>query len=331
MKKVFFFYLMLVIIFTPMTVFAHVKWFTDVNPERVEIDSILSPFFFCMAILTAICLGLLSLYIPEFEKVAKIRQLQQKAEYFSFPDAYLKYGTALALIIQIQAGTLFAPEFFLHNSSSLILVWAIIGLLVIPNLYSTKLAALILLGFYISFTFHHGIFHMLDYSFYLGIISYYLLIQTKWERFKFYLLYMLTGFSLCWLAIEKWVYPSMTLNIIEQFAVPTFGFDPALFTIMAAFIEFGIGYCWIMGILNRLFSIIFIVIITLTTLLFGYTEFIGHFLLYIIMILFLVDNPVKYSPMNLNYFKTKHGQFLFIIFNFFLILSTFFLVYYRFA
>src|SRR5690606_5863849 len=111
----------------------------------------------------------------------------------------------------------------------------------------------------------------------------------------FPLLYIITGISLCWVAVEKWVYPNMTVNIIEAYNVPTFGFEPTIFIVMAAFIEFIIGYSWIAGILNRSLGIIFTIILILTTMLFGYAEFIGHFMIHVILITFILEGKPLYK------------------------------------
>lgn len=94
----------------------------------------------------------------------------------------LKYGTAVALIIQVTNGTLFAPEFQLDSILMTVLAWITIGLLLVPHHIATKLGASILLVLFIMVTVKHGIFYMLDYGFYVAIIGVLLVGSTKLEN-----------------------------------------------------------------------------------------------------------------------------------------------------
>ena len=112
-----------------------------------------------------------------------------------------------------------------------------------------------MLGLFLYIWSYSGWFHMLDYGFYLAIIGVFLVGRTKLEKTGFPFLYLGTGLSLCWVAVEKWVYPYMTTDIIERHGVPTFGFAPELFVVLSAFIEFVVGYLLVVGILNRLLAV----------------------------------------------------------------------------
>lgn len=314
----------------PRSSFAHVKWFTDVEPERINIENVLSPLFFIMAFVSAICLGVLLVIMRRIEYTDMVKRLQRYRFRTKFTYGFLQYGVALSLLVQVVNGTLFAPEFHLHAGFPTVLIWIVILLFLIPNRISVRIASFILLILYIDYVVEYGLFHMLDYFFHIGVIGYFILIKTKWDRFKIPVLVTSLGFSLCWLAAEKWIYPGMTLSIINVHGVPTMGFDPRLFTVLAAFVEFSIGVSWLMGILNRFFAIIFTFVMAVTTMFFGYLELVGHFLLFVLMIVFIAQNEtVKNMPKK--FCRTLKGQMLFLSVNFLFILSTFVLVYYRFA
>jgi hypothetical protein len=233
-------------------------------------------------------------------------------------------------MVQVANGTLFAPEFQLTNTLTIILTWAAIGFLLIPHHISTKIAAVILLGLFVYVTLYNGIFHMLDYGYYVAIIGVLLVGSTKLEKAGFPFLYLGTGLSLCWVAVEKWVYPSMSLDIVANHGVPTFGFAPAAFVVMAAFIEFVVGYLLVMGILNRVIGFVVTIIFITTTMLFGMTEVIGHFMIHIVLIIFIIEGVSFYNP-PIKLHKTKTDQFVFVFLNFIFVLATFILIYYRFA
>ncbi|WNF38875.1 DoxX family membrane protein [Bacillaceae bacterium IKA-2] len=226
--------------------------------------------------------------------------------------------------------TLFAPEFVLTETWEFILVWITIIFLLIPSHYATKVGAFLLLFLFVNVLSDTGIFHMLDYGFYLAIIFVLFIGKTKYEKFGFPALYLGTGLSLCWVAVEKWIYPSMSIDILQNHGVPTFGFTPETFILLAAFIEFVVGYLLVVGVLNRILAFVLTLIFISTTMLFGYTEIIGHFMIHIVLIIFIVEGVSFYNP-PIKIHKTIIDQVVFVFLNFIFVLATFILIYYRFA
>jgi uncharacterized membrane protein YphA (DoxX/SURF4 family) len=330
-KALIFILLVFIIICSPFLTDAHVKWFTEVTPEKEEIEHILSPMFMTITVLVAALLAVLTQLLPVLDKIPLTQKIDKVLDNYRKSSRYiLKYGTALALIIQVLAGTIFAPEFAITNQMIRMLMWITIILLLIPYHYATKAGALILLGLFIYQLTRSGLFHMLDYGFYLAIIGVLLVGKTKLEEWGFPFLYLGTGLSLCWVAVEKWVYPAMSMDIIHQHGVPTFGFPPATFVVLAAFIEFVVGYLLIVGILNRLLAFVLTLIFISTTMLFGVTEIIGHLMIHIVLIIFIIEGVSFYDP-PINIHRTKISQMVFVFLNFVFALATFLLIYYRFA
>jgi hypothetical protein len=99
---------------------------------------------------------------------------------------------------------------------------------------------------------------------------------------------------------------------------------------MAAFIEFVVGYLLVVGILNRVLGLVVTVIFIMTTMLFGITEIIGHFMIHIVLIIFIIEGVSFYNP-PIKWHKTKLDQFIFVFLNFLFVLATIVLVYYRFG
>lgn len=331
MKKVFTLTIFIGLLISPFFTTAHVKWFTEMTPEKESIEHILSPLFMSIALLAAIVMALLPILIPRLEKLELVKKWDQKLSSLRvYSRLILQYGTAIALILQVINGSLFAPELELHHSIAIIFTWVAISLLLIPHHLSTKLGSIVLLGLFVYVTTQHGVFYMLDYGFYIAIIVALLVGKTKYEHIGFPFLYLGTGLSLCWVAVEKWVYPSMSLDIVANHHVPTFGFEPAVFIVMAAFIEFVVGYLLVVGILNRVLAFVVTVIFVMTTMLFGMTEIIGHFMVHIILIIFIIEGVSFYHP-PIKMHKTLLDQFIFVFLNFIFVLAAFVLIYYRFA
>ncbi|MGJ7912675.1 hypothetical protein [Neobacillus sp. LXY-1] len=331
MKKLLIVVLAVGLFITPIFTSAHVKWFTDVAPHKETIEHILSPLFIFLALIAAVVLAILPLLIPKIAESQLMQNWDQKLSGLRKYSRYLlKYGTALALIIQISNGTIFAPELHVTQSIIVILTWLAVVCLLIPHHLATKAGALVLLGIFIYITMQHGIFYMLDYGFYVAIIGVLLVGNTKFEKVGFPFLYLGTGLSLCWVAVEKWVYPDMSLDIVIHHHVPTFGFEPTVFITMAAFIEFVVGYLLVVGILNRVLGLVVTIIFVLTTMLFGVTEVIGHFMIHIVLIIFIIEGVSFYTP-PIKIHKTKTDQFIFVFLNFIFVLATYILIYYRFG
>ncbi|WP_372662716.1 DoxX family membrane protein [Cohnella sp.] len=311
--------------------FAHVKWFTDVVPVKEEISKILSPVFMGTALVVALLLAVLTQLLPAIMQIPAIGKLDRQLEKLRpWSFTILQYGTAASLLWGLLEGGLFAPEFAAPESVIHIAVIAAIALLLVPSHYSVKLASTVLFGLYVYYASQYGLFHMLDYGFYLAIAAALAMYKTPYERMAFPLLYLGTGLSLCWVAAEKWIYPAMSLDIVHQHGVPTFGFPPTVFIVIAAFIEFVVGYLLVVGILNRLLSIVLTLIFITTTMLFGYVEIVGHFMIHIILILFIIEGVSFYKP-PVDMHKTKLDRIIFVGLNFLLVLAAFILLYYRFA
>lgn len=310
---------------------AHVKWFTDLKPEKETITNILSPLFMGLAVFVAVLLAVLTQLRPMLADWKLSQKVDRKLdELRSYSVWILKYGLAAALLIQVASGSLFVPEFDLVAQSDRILLWVAIALLVVPHHLATKAGALVTLWLLVRLTTEVGLFHMLDYGFYLAIVGVLLLEKTKKERWGLPFLYLGTGLSLCWVAVEKWVFPAMALDIVEHHGVPTFGFAPDAFVVMAAFIEFVVGYLLVVGILNRLLSIVLTAIFVSTTMLFGMTELVGHFMIHIVLIIFIIEGVSFYKP-PVEMHERKIDQMIFVSLNFLFVLAAFTLIYYRFA
>lgn len=320
------------ILISPIFAEAHVKWFTQQEAEKVAIEEILSPLFMVLSLLVAVILSVLTLILqPVIERIPLVKKINGFLDQYRISSRYiLKYGTALALAVQVLTGSLFAPEFEIHSRVVLIVAWSAIVLLCIPVHYATKVGAVLLLGLFFFQLNEAGLFHMLDYGFYLAIIAVLLIGKTKLEDWGFPFLYLGTGLSLCWVAVEKWVYPAMSVDIIQNHGVPTFGFDPEVFVVLAAYIEFIVGYLLIVGILNRVLALVLTLIFISTTMLFGVTEIIGHLMIHIVLIIFVIEGVSFYDP-PIKIHKTKLNQIVFIFLNFLFTLSAFLLIYYRFA
>jgi hypothetical protein len=323
----------LIVLFTllPVSASAHVKWFTEIEAERAAIETIISPFFVITALICATLLAMLPQLIPRFqldhdpEKVVKWVSVIQPYTFF-----IIQYGLAVTLVMQVLTHGLFAPELIAPEGILGWLVYVTIVLLLIPHRFTARAAGVLLLVQFAFTTYAHSFLHMMDYAFYLGMIFMLLFHKTRLMPFNLGILYLTTGVSLCWVAVEKWVYPGMSVSAIVNNDVPTFGIMPDTFAVMAGFIEFMVGYLLIVGILNRILSLVLTMIFISTTMLFGWLEIVGHFPIHLILFIFIIEGKSFYKP-PIEHHSTRVGRMAFIFSNFLFAVAFLLLIYYRLA
>lgn len=302
-------------LFTPYFVNAHVKWFTTVEPVKSPIQDTVSIMFILVALLSATILTVLPFIITKMKRWIWAQKCEVKLQsYAPYSESILKYGTAIALIIQVLSGTIFALEFPTQSEIIIWVIWGIIIALIIPHDIATKVGSLGILCLFCWITIDNCLECTIDYIFYIAI-AINLFFSSKLKKWKIPILYFFTGFSLCWVAMEKVVYPLMAIDVVIKHEVPTFGFPPDVFVLLCAFIEFVIGYLLFIGILNRTLAVVVTTIFIMTSLLFGVTEIIGHFMLHIVLIIFLFEGTNNYSmPIKLCNNKTQQVVFIFVQF-----------------
>lgn len=319
------------ILIVPTQISAHVKWFTPVLPNRSSIEEIMSPLF--LSLLFCIALGLAIGYgsRTQVERHIFIQKFNKKLHSYDWlVPKLLQWGTAVTFMIQlVSTQSIFALEID-RNPLIAMFMFLIAMLLFIPIRFTIQLAGSLIGICFIERTIYYGVFHMLDYVFYISIALIFLTFKTKYAKWGSSILYLGTGFSLCWVAVEKWVYPNMAISIIEHYGVPTFGIQITAFVCIAAFIEFIVGYFLIVGILNRFLSFLLTCILLSTTLIFGLKEFNGHFMIHLILITFIIEGTSFYKP-PIAMHRTVWEQMLFVSINFVLTVATMLVFHYRFA
>lgn len=125
-----------------------------------------------------------------------------------------------------------------------------------------------------------GMFHMTDYVFFPGMAAYLALTSYGTAgaiRLRVPVLSATLAFGLMWTAVEKFVYPQWTLQIVTAHPELAFGFPPRFVVVMAGFVEFTLAYFMVTGRgLVRLgaagYALIFVAAIPT----FGHLDTVGH-------------------------------------------------------
>ncbi|MFK7843723.1 MAG: hypothetical protein AB8G77_00375, partial [Rhodothermales bacterium] len=204
-----------------------------------------------------------------------------------------------------------------------------LAILILSNRY-TRYAGYGLIGLYLFAFIKFGSLHLLDYTYLLGA-GYYLTVFNSENKKKratgLPALYSSVGFSLCWVALEKIVYPDWGIQILQENPFLTFGFDFGLFLTMAAFVEFILGFLLIVCLLQRPIALIITLVFISTTLVFGKLEFIGHAIVHAALIVFLLQGPGATFRTPITFFKRINQRIAFGVLSFGVIFLSMLVVY----
>lgn len=285
----------------PSTALAHVKWFSKFSfaDRPLTLSEVLTPTFFGLAALSMATIGLLALLDRRLAHVGWYAHVNGWLAARSDRSLLvMRVGVGAALLLSWQADALLAPELRVGDAPWIgWLQFACAFLLVFDRL--VPLAGLGLIALFGVGLLRVGLFHMLDYVLYLGA-GYYLAVSASARRAVrgtgLPALYLGVGFSLCWVALEKLIYPQWGLYVLAQNPELSLGLDSRFFLTAAAFVEFSLGYLLIINLLQRPMALVITATFFLTTLVFGKLEVIGHTPIHAALIVFLLEGPGRVYP-----------------------------------
>lgn len=304
----------------PNISFAHVKWFSnyDFQQAPLALGQLNTPFFWGLFALSLISLPLL----VWTDKLGENWGPYQKVN--AFLDNYADQGPLImrvtmgaVLLMSWQGDSVIAPEIPIPSP-----LWGWLQFLLALFLLFKKTTIITGAGVVILWLIgisNHGIFHMLDYVVYAAVGLYLIVSHLKSERLKnldLPILYGGLGFSLCWVAFEKLIYPYWGLSVLAQAPELTMGLNHEFFLLACAFIEFTLGYLLIICLLHRPLAVVITLVFFTTTVFFGKTEVVGHTILHGALLVFIVKGPGKYYQAPIRIHKSLWMRSLFAMVNF---------------
>lgn len=147
-----------------------------------------------------------------------------------------------------------------------------------------------------------GIFHMLDYVFFLGVIAFLCLNGSpKTEKYlkSLCFLRLSMSLSLMWAGVEKWAYPSWTIYLLEgDLSLVLMGFNPEFFAVMAGFVEFALAFLLLFGRLSSQIASAVLLLVMLSAIpMVGVVDAIGHSLILVILVVLSATmNTISFHP-----------------------------------
>ncbi|MEL7832588.1 hypothetical protein [Fodinibius sp. Rm-B-1B1-1] len=311
--------------FQQATAWAHVKWFSNFSfsDKPLTLDQAVDATFISLLVLSMIVISLLVYFDRQLKETVWFRKVDEWLSAQSEHSLTIIRVTAGAvLLLSWQADAMLVPE--LNISSAWIGWFQFLLALLLLFRKTVPLAGLGLIVLYGIGIYEFGIFHMLDYPMYAGA-GYYLIVANSADKgirgTGLPALYLTVGFSLCWVALEKIIYPQWGLYVLQQNPQLTMGFDLGFFLIGAAFVEFALGYLLIICLLQRPLALVITLVFFTTTMVFGKLEVIGHTLIHGALIVFLLEGPGKIYKAPITFHKRLGLRMAFGAVNFLVILA----------
>jgi uncharacterized membrane protein YphA (DoxX/SURF4 family) len=287
-------------------VLAHVKWFTDPRAHPTQYDLILSgPVIaaFAIALAGAGVAFVIQHRVPE---PSAIRSLERYAK--TGPLA-LRIALGIALLAAAAADWLFVPSLALGDDavgSALRAVEALCGLLLLAGLF-TRYAALVLAALGVVAMVPFSIENILEQVHILGIAVYLFIAgpgeisfdarrdadrsleHRKAPAAAINLLRLAMGFGIAYGALtEKLLNPALAQALLDERPylnlLQPLGVGDPVFVWLAGLTELTIGVVILSGQITRPVMAIGFVLFTVTLVVFGLPEFIGHLPYYGIML-----------------------------------------------
>lgn len=307
----------------PASAFAHVKWFSEYafNQKPLNLVDLSSPTFWGLFALSLISLPLL-VWTDKKSENSKVYKATEDFldRYAHQTNLIVRIAMGAVLLMSWQGDSYIAPELSLPNP-----VWGWIQffmallLLFRQTTFITGFMMLVLYGLGIS---QYGFFHLLDYVIYPAVGIYLIVCYAKNEKIKnldLPVLYSGLGFSLCWVAFEKLIYPFWGLEVLSKQPALTMGLPHDFFLMSCAFIEFTLGYLLIICLLHRPLAIVVTLVFFTTTCFFGKTEVVGHTILHGALLVFILRGPGHYYQAPIKFHKSLTFRSLFAMVNFILL------------
>jgi hypothetical protein len=309
----------------PRAASAHVKWFSDFRftDPPLSAAEVVTPTFLALAALSVVVLGLLVVLEGKLGGAAWYTRLTAwLAGYRDRSGLVLRVAAGAVMLLNWQADALLVPEL---PAGAAWVGWAQFAVaLLLLSRRTVPLAGAGLLALYGLGVARFGAFHVLDYAYVAGFAVAFLVSAARSERVRglaLPALYATVGFSLCWVALEKLVYPQWGLYVIEQTPALALGFPVAFFLVGAAFVELALGYLLLIGLLERPLALVVTLVFFTTTLIFGKLEVIGHTMIHAALVVFLIEGTGGLYTPPVRFHRTTPLRVAFAGVNFALLLA----------
>lgn len=240
----------------------------------------------------------------------------------------MRIGLGMTLLLSWQADSLLVPELEISSAWIGWFQFALVLALIFPR--ATPFAGVGVMLLWLIAVADFGLFHMLDYTLFIGVAIYLVVSASTSEKIKGVgvpALYLGLGFSLIWVALEKLIYPQRSLEILEGNQHLALGIPTDTFLTLITFSELALGFLLIIGLLGRPLGLMISLVMFTTALTFGKTEVIGHTIIHASLIVFLLEGEGNFYTAPTNIHRKLGLRFAFASVNFVIVSVVLFSIY----
>lgn len=293
------FLVLLVTMFASLPATAHVKWFSKtancLSAPVTTLEILAMPLFWCLG-----TLALSAMFVT-----GRVDNRVSNGDNLLARIAERLDARAVCLVSPLlRLGTLvyFASIVFYFSAAPIILTaelktaaaWVpLLQLAIAIAVLFRRGALLSALGIVVLYAYgagQYGLFHMLDYPFFLGLAAFLALDATYGQKMQaraLGILRLTVGVSLIWCGVEKWLYPAWTQELLQsdlQLLLAT-GFSPAVIIMGAGFVEFCLAFLLIVGRLAAQIAAMVLLAVMLSAVpVVGMVDLIGHLPILIVLV-----------------------------------------------
>jgi hypothetical protein len=281
--------------------YAHVKWFVvcDSSSDPLPLPTVFTRIFWLFLVLFVTLFGA-ACQIEETIVGRFLSSLLDRCTdtLHQRTDALLRAAAAVSFALLWADGTVILTPELKRDASWLSTVQVLIPLYLFARatLPAAAAAIFVLYGYGVA---TYGLFHMLDYPFFLGLAAYFALSASQNARLRFLRVDCLrwtAALSLMWPSMEKFLYPAWIAPILMAHPRLTLGFDVATVITAAGVVEFGLSFAlfWT-PLVRRLAAAALVVLLVAATFDFGKIDGIGHLMIITILLSVIADPGRKHA------------------------------------
>lgn len=335
------FSLILVSVLFPTMAAAHIKWFYpyDLSAAPRNMGEVLNANFAALYVLSIVCIYVF-FYIDRLWYRKKFLNAQLSGLVVSQNVAgwIIRAATAFLFVMLffygLQNNALFlTPE--LHTELPYVKWLQLVMVAAVFWRVTTPIAGLGILALYGISIHYYGLYHLIDYMFFLGLAVFLILLplqDDRWMRARYITLFASTGLTIGWGAIEKFAYPQWTYPLLQDQPFLLMGMDPGFYMTLAGFVEFNLAFILLSSasVASRMLALVLNTVFMLAIYMFGLIDAVGHAIIIAVLVVLAVRGPTSARYFLVLQSKTLWTEAYFMTGLYILMLNCLFLAYYGF-
>jgi len=292
--------LLLAGVLTSLQASAHVKWFSMMadcaSAPVTTLNLISSPLFAALAVAAfAAMFGVaaIDMRISQGDNILARTAARVDLEAADLFAPLLRIGVAIyfvCVVVYFWGSPIILTVDLKTNAT-----WVpMLQLAIAATILRRRTAILAAVGLVVLFAYAvsvYGMFHMLDYPFFLGLAAFLVadsIYGRKARSAGLAVLRITVGLSLLWCGVEKWLYPDWTIELLQtdlRVLLKT-GLEPTFIVMSAGFVEFCLAFVLMFGRLASQIAAVTLLSVMISAVpVVGILDLIGHLPLLVVLVI----------------------------------------------